>query len=88
VSSIPSFITSYFVNSVWEVALIGGAGWLVSRLLRTLGPQAEHIAWVSTLVLAVVTPALPVFHWVLKLLSMPHEGMRILPLCRGRDDHH
>jgi len=73
-SSIPGLIASYFVNSVWEVALIGGAGWLVSRLLKKLGPQAEHIAWVSTLVLAVVTPALPVSHWVLKLLSMSHAG--------------
>ena len=69
-SSTLTFIASYFVNSVWEVALIGGAGWLMSRLLKKLGPQAEHIGWVSTLVLAVITPALPVFHRILSFLNI------------------
>ena len=69
-SSILSFIASYLINSVWEIALIGGAGWLMSRMLKKLGPQAEHIAWASTLMLAVVTPALPVFGRILKFFSL------------------
>jgi TonB family protein len=52
-------IASYLVNSVWELVLVAGAGWLASRLLRKLGPQVEHIMWVSALVLAVLMPALP-----------------------------
>jgi TonB family protein len=59
-NSLLRFTVSYLVNAVWEVALIYVAARLVSRLLKRLGPQAEHAAWVSTLVLAVVTPALPV----------------------------
>lgn len=73
-SSISGFVASYFVNSAWEVALIGGAGWLVSRLQKKLGPQAEHIAWVSTLVLAIVTPALPFFRQLLRLLYVPRAA--------------
>jgi TonB family protein len=73
-SSFLSFITSYFVNSVWEMALIGGAGWLVSRLLKRLGSHAEHIAWVTTLLLAVVTPALPLFRWLLRFLPMSNAA--------------
>ena len=57
-------VASYLVNSVWEIALIGGGGWAVSRLLRRLGPQVEHVSWVVTLGLAVVTPALPFWRWV------------------------
>jgi hypothetical protein len=57
-------VASYLVNAVWEVALIGGAGWAVSRLLRRLGPQVEHVLWVVTLALAIVTPALPLWRWL------------------------
>jgi hypothetical protein len=55
---------SYVVNSLWEVCLIGGAGWLVSRWLTRLGSQVEHAVWVSTLALAVLTPALPLWRWL------------------------
>jgi TonB family protein len=60
---------SYLVNSVWEVSLIGGAGWAVSRLLKKLGPRVEHVAWVVTLALAVLTPALPLWRWLLNAVS-------------------
>jgi TonB family protein len=60
---------SYLVNSAWEVSLIGGAGWAVSRLLKKLGPRVEHVAWVVTLALAVLTPALPLWRWLLNAVS-------------------
>jgi TonB family protein len=72
-SSLAGFIASYAINSVWEVALIAGAGWLVSRILNRLGPQAEHVTWVLTLALALVTPALPLFRSVAHLLYLPTE---------------
>ncbi len=50
-------VVSYLANAVWQVTLIAGAGWLVARLLRRLGPRAEHVAWVSTLAVAVLAPA-------------------------------
>jgi TonB family protein len=75
-NSLPSFIASYVVNSVWEVVLIAGVGWLMSRLLKKFGPQVEHIVWVFTLLLAVFTPAFPLFRWLLALLYVPREAGR------------
>jgi TonB family protein len=56
-------VVSYLANSVWEVPLIAASGWAASRILRRLGPRVEHVVWVSTLALAVVTPALPLWRW-------------------------
>ena len=70
-NSIPTIIASYLVNSAWKIALIAGAGWLASRLLKKMGPQAEHIVWVSTLLLAILLPALPFFHWLQRHLFIP-----------------
>ncbi len=68
-------IASYLVNAVWEVSLIGGAGWVVSRFVKRLGPRVEHVAWVVTLALAVLTPALPIWRWlVVALFSSAEEN--------------
>jgi TonB family protein len=74
-SSLPVFMASYVVNSIWEVALIAVAGWIVSRLLKRLGPQAEHLTWVSTLALAILMPALPFFRWLMAFLRVPDKGI-------------
>ena len=58
-NNLVQLIASCFVNSLWEVAAIGTAGWLLSRLLRRLGPRLEHFVWVTTLAFAVITPAVP-----------------------------
>lgn len=71
-SSFLGFVVSYFINSIWEVALIALAGWLVSRLLKKAAPHAEHLVWVSTLGLALLTPALPLFRWLLAFVHLPH----------------
>jgi hypothetical protein len=55
-----SAIASYLANSLWQIPLVAAAGWAVSRLLKKLGPQIEHVTWVLTLILAVLTPALPI----------------------------
>jgi len=60
-SSLFGIVASYVVNAVWEVALIAAVAWLTSRLLKRLGPQAEHKVWVAALAMSVVTPALPSF---------------------------
>lgn len=73
-NSFSGFIVSYFINSIWEVALIAAAGWLVSRLLKKVGPQAEHIVWVSTLGLAILAPALPLFRWLLAFVHLPYAA--------------
>jgi TonB family protein len=58
-SSFSGLAASCLANSVWEAALVAAAGYLVSRLVNRLGPQFEHTIWVATLIISVVTPALP-----------------------------
>jgi TonB family protein len=67
-----SFVATFLVNAVWQVALIAGAGWLAARLLRRLGPQAEHIVWVSALIAALIAPVLSILPWLLRSLSLPY----------------
>ena len=62
-SNLMCSVASYFVNSFWEIPLIAGAGWVASRGLRRLGPRVEHVVWVSTLMLGVLAPALPLWLW-------------------------
>jgi beta-lactamase regulating signal transducer with metallopeptidase domain len=58
-NNVACFVTSYLVNSVWEVAAIGGAGWVVSRLLKWFGPRVQHVIWVATLALSIAAPMVP-----------------------------
>jgi TonB family protein len=61
-------IVSILVNSVWQIPLIAGAGWLAARVLRRLGPQAEHSISVVTLMAATLTPVLqPLWRLVVSL---------------------
>jgi TonB family protein len=64
-------VASCVVNSIWEVSLIAGAGWVASRLLKKLDSHVEHVIWVLTLALAVLTPALPLWRWLLRFLYFP-----------------
>ena len=64
-----SLVASYAINSLWQVPLVGGAGWVVSRLLRRVGPAAEHVTWVTTLALAVVMPAYPLWRLLAGLIG-------------------
>lgn len=59
-NNLVQLIASCFVNSLWEVAAIGAAGWVVSRVFRRLGPRLHHLLWVTTLGLAAITPVLPI----------------------------
>lgn len=58
-NNLVQLIASCFVNSLWEVAAIGAAGWAVSRLFGRHGPRFHHLVWVTTLGLAAITPAVP-----------------------------
>ena len=58
-SNLTAFVASYAINSLWEVPLVGGAGWIVSQLLKKVGAEAQHVAWSTTLALAVLAPLLP-----------------------------
>lgn len=65
--SFSGIAASYVVNAVWETILLFLAAWLVSRMLRRLGPQAEHLVWVTALFASVITPALP---WLRQLTAL------------------
>ena len=62
-SSLACLAASYLLNSIWEVPLIGAAAWVMSRLVKKLGPQAQHATWVAALSLAILTPALSLCGW-------------------------
>ena len=71
-SSAGGFIASILVNTVWQIPLIAGAGWLAARVLRRLGPQAEHSISVVTLMAAILTPVLqPLWRLVVALNLQP-----------------
>jgi len=71
ISSVPTLFVSYLINSAWEVALLAGAGWMASRLLKRIGAQVEHIVWVFTLLLAVLMPAFPATRWLREFIPVP-----------------
>jgi TonB family protein len=91
-SSFSIVIASYLVNSVWEAVVIAAAGWLASRLLKRMGPHAEHIVWVSTLALAVLMPALPFVLWLRAFLHIPSAATEHLSVsfvaAQGREPIH
>jgi TonB family protein len=71
-SSLVCSIVSYVVNATWEIPFIAATGWAVSRIQKRLGPQAQHVTWVVTLCMAVLTPALPLYRTILDFLFLPN----------------
>ncbi len=90
--SFSGFAASYLVNALWEGAPIYLAAWLASRMLRRMGPQAEHAMWVSALFAAVVTPALPCVRQLLALFpgwcATASRGALILVANQGSAARH
>lgn len=54
-------LTSYVVNIIWQLPLIGAVGWGLSRWLKRTGPELQHQVWVAVLILATLAPATPIF---------------------------
>jgi TonB family protein len=50
-------VLGYVVNSLWQVPLICITAYGCARLVRRMGPQAEHWVWVAALVAAAILPA-------------------------------
>jgi bla regulator protein blaR1 len=71
-SHLVSFVASYAINSLWQVPLVAGAGWVASWLVKRVGPAAQHVTWVVTLALAVLMPVLPLWR-LLPGLVRAHE---------------
>ena len=56
-NGLETFVLGYVVNSLWQVPLICLAGYGCARLVRRMGPQAEHRVWVTALMIAAILPA-------------------------------
>jgi TonB family protein len=54
---IESWILSYLLNSLWQIPVIFAAGRVAARALRRVGSAAEHVVWVSVLLLQSFLPA-------------------------------
>lgn len=54
--ALTSWIFAYWLNSLWQIALIFAAAWMVARLARRTGPRTEHRVWVGSLLLQVGLP--------------------------------
>ncbi|MFT4111927.1 M56 family metallopeptidase [Silvibacterium sp.] len=55
--SAESWVLTYLLNSLWQVPLLLGAGWVAARLARRVGAAMEHAVWVAVLILQSVLPA-------------------------------
>ena len=62
-SAVESWVLAYLVNSLWQIPLIGLAGWIAARVIRPAGPAAEHRVWTAALLLQVAVPILSTFSW-------------------------
>jgi TonB family protein len=62
-SGVEFWILAYLFNSIWQVPLLFGAGWLAARAIRPAGAVAEHRVWAVVLVLQSLIPAGSVFPW-------------------------
>ena len=62
-SGMETVLLAYLANSLWQAPLLAAAGWLAVRLLKRLGPAAEHRAWVAVLLAQSAFPALALLHW-------------------------
>jgi TonB family protein len=61
------FVASYAINAAWQVPVLAAAGFAASQILRRWGPQAQHVAWVSTFLISLITPALAALRALLPL---------------------
>jgi TonB family protein len=51
------WICEYLLNSIWQVPLVFGAGWVAARMVRSAGVKVEHRIWVVALILQAAVPA-------------------------------
>lgn len=74
-NSLACAVAAYLLNAVWIVPLAAAAAWLASRILRSLGPRAQHLIWIAALLLAVILPVFPVLG---SLLASAHTSAKIV----------
>jgi len=63
VSGFEDLLLSYLLNSIWKVPLLLVAALMASRLVRSVGPLAEHRVWVGALLCQTTLPAASLLPW-------------------------
>ncbi|HEX4310888.1 MAG TPA: TonB family protein [Acidobacteriaceae bacterium] len=59
-TTISGWLVSYLTHSAVTLAALGAVAWLGDRLLRRVGPLAQHRMWVGALLAGAALPLLPV----------------------------
>lgn len=62
-SGAESMVMAYVLNSLWQVPLIAVAAWLAARVVKPLGPGAEHRVWVAALLGEAMVPGASLLPW-------------------------
>jgi len=63
VRSFEAILLSYLLNSLWQVPLLLAAALVAARLVRPVGPLAEHRVWVGALLCQAALPAASLMPW-------------------------
>src|SRR5262249_348848 len=58
-----SLLMTYVLNSLWQVPLIVVAAWMAARVVRPIGPGAEHRVWVGALLGEAMLPVASMMPW-------------------------
>jgi TonB family protein len=69
-TTVSGWLVSYLTHSAVTLAVLGAMAWLGDRLLRSVGPQAQHRMWVTALLMSVALPLLPA-GWLARLGPAP-----------------
>jgi TonB family protein len=75
-----SWLFDFVLNATWKIALIFLVAKLTARLVKPLGPRAEHRVWVSALFLEILLPA---FHLRLDDLWLRITSLLFHPASSG-----
>lgn len=59
VMMVSGWLMNYLAHSVVTLTVLGAAAWMGDRLLRRVGPQAQHRVWVAALLAGVALSLLP-----------------------------
>jgi TonB family protein len=70
---VSGWLVSYLTHSAVTLAILGAMAWLGDRLLRRVGPLAQHRMWVAALLVGVVLPLLPA-GWLLRWFGHAHAN--------------
>ena len=81
-SGFESLLMTYVLNSLWQIPLILVAAWVAARVVRPMGPGAEHRVWVGALLGEAILPAMTLVPWERLDMAWPW-GMRAMEAPAG-----